>query len=476
MRIGFLAFPDLYPEEAYYWNYAMHLDIGYLDHPPMVAWLIHLGTALFGNCEFGVRFGVLPCLLVTSFFVFRLTTLLFDARAGCNAVLLVQLLPFYFLTGFMMTPDAPLAACWAGALYFLAQALLRERTAAWLGLGVCLGLGMISKYTIALLGPATLLFITLDARSRRWCAHPAPYLAVLLSAVIFSPVIIWNARHEWVSFAFQSIDRVAEARRFFTHQLLGSILVLLSPLVVVLVWKALRGSRDLSPEESRQRLFARIYTLVPLSVFLVFSLTNRVKLNWTGPLWLAVIPAIASGLVTLTAGPPSLLRRAWNGNIAVLVILYVAFLTHLSFGIPGLGYAKDMSLMPVGWSEMGRALEARRAAVPPPASGRVLLVGLDRNFIASEAAFYHSRQREAVRETTSAHLFGNRALMYEFCSLPVSNKVQLFFSSASTATVSTAAPCANIARRSATSKRYWVERGGKKVRRYFTRVAENYRP
>jgi dolichol-phosphate mannosyltransferase len=49
--------PELLPEEAYYWNYSRHLDIGYLDHPPMVAWLIRLGTMVFGQNEFGVRIG-----------------------------------------------------------------------------------------------------------------------------------------------------------------------------------------------------------------------------------------------------------------------------------------------------------------------------------------------------------------------------------------------------------------------------------
>ena len=239
LRVAFLGQPDLFPEEAYYWNYAAHLDTGYLDHPPMVAWLIHAGTALFGDSEFGVRLGVVLCSLVTAFFTFRLTTLLFDARAGWMAVLLVQLLPFFFLTGFMITPDAPLTACWAGALYFLARALLQEKAGAWLGLGVCLGLGMLSKYTIALLGPATLIFITVDARARRWWRHPAPYAAVLLAIVIFSPVIIWNARHQWASFAFQSADRVAVARRFSTHELLASILVLLTPVLMLLVWRAL---------------------------------------------------------------------------------------------------------------------------------------------------------------------------------------------------------------------------------------------
>ena len=45
LRLVYLGSVELLPEEAYYWNYSRHLDIGYLDHPPMVAWLIRLGTA-----------------------------------------------------------------------------------------------------------------------------------------------------------------------------------------------------------------------------------------------------------------------------------------------------------------------------------------------------------------------------------------------------------------------------------------------
>jgi dolichol-phosphate mannosyltransferase len=42
----YLGAPELLFEEAYYWNYAQHLDIGYLDHPLMVAWLIKATTSL----------------------------------------------------------------------------------------------------------------------------------------------------------------------------------------------------------------------------------------------------------------------------------------------------------------------------------------------------------------------------------------------------------------------------------------------
>jgi dolichol-phosphate mannosyltransferase len=243
----------------------------------------------------------------------------------------------------------------------------------------------------------------------------------------------------------------------------------------VQVWKALRGPRELARSESRLRLFARIYTLAPLSVFLIFSLTHRVKLNWTGPVWLAVIPAIAAGLVTLAPEPASLLRRAWRGTVVLLSILYVAFLIHLSFGLPGVGYAKDMALMPVGWSEMGRALEARRAAVPVPADGRVILVGLDKNFIASEAAFYHSQPRRAVRETTGAHLFGGRALMYEFWFPPHEQRGATLLLAAFDRHRLDAPEIHKQCRTLGDIEEHRVGRNGKTIRPFFTRVAEDYR-
>ena len=296
LRAAYLPWINLFPEEAYYWNYSQHLDYGYLDHPPLVAWLIRLGEACLGHRELGVRCFALVCSLVTSFFAFRLTTLWYGRRAGGTAVLLVQLLPFFFMSGWIMTPDAPLTSCWVGALYFLARVLFDGKAAAWLGVGVCLGMGMLSKYTIALLGPATLLFLALDPPSRVWFGRGSPYVGALLAAAIFSPVIVWNALHHWASFAFQSTGRLHQSRRFALPSLAGSILLLLTPVGVILAARSLRGHPDEPPLESRRRLFAQVFTFVPLLVFVVFSLTHRVKLNWTGPLWLAVVPRMAARL------------------------------------------------------------------------------------------------------------------------------------------------------------------------------------
>ncbi len=201
LRLLYAGCVELMPEETYYWNYSQHLDIGYLDHPPMVAWLIRLGTMLFGQTEFGVRAGAICCGAIASWFVYRLARNLFDEAGALAALVLAQTLPFFFLSGFLMTPDAPLTAAWAASLYYLERALIAQRPDAWWRAGICLGLGLISKYSIALLGPVALAFMLWDPQSRRWLRRFEPYIAALLALAVFSPVIIWNAQHDWASFA-----------------------------------------------------------------------------------------------------------------------------------------------------------------------------------------------------------------------------------------------------------------------------------
>ncbi len=330
LRLVYAGWVELMPEEAYYWNYAQHLDIGYLDHPPMVAWLIAAATAVFGDVEFGVRAGALCCAAVASFFSYRLTREMFDETSGWVAVALAQTLPFFFLTGFLMTPDAPLTAAWSGTLYFLYRALIGAHARAWWGVGVCLGLGLLSKYTIVLLGFSALIFMLIDSRSRHWFKRIEPYAAVLLAAMIFSPVILWNARNDFASFAFQTSHRLADRPQFALFKLIGSVLVLLTPTgVIAVAWSLLRegavagdAQATLEAERRRGRRFIQVAVFAPLAVFALFSLRHEVKLDWTGAPWIASLPVLAAGIVEPVQRMGRWIARAWVPTVIVLVLLY----------------------------------------------------------------------------------------------------------------------------------------------------------
>jgi dolichol-phosphate mannosyltransferase len=398
---------ELLPEEAYYWNYSKHLDIGYLDHPPMVAWLIRLGTLVCGDTELGVRLGAVLCGALASMFIYKLTRNVFGASSALMALLLMQLLPFCFCSGFLMTPDAPLTAAWAATLFFLERALVAGRVSGWWGTGVALGLGLLSKYTIAMLVPAALLFMVLDPEARRlWLRHWAPYAAAVLAVVLFTPVILWNARHEWISFAFQTSRRLAEAPRFSLHKLLASALVLLTPVGFVTLVGALKGPKSATPHEQRTCRLLLLAVLLPFTVYFLFSLQHEVKLDWTGTVWIAALPALAFAA-------RGRIRTAWMATAVVLLVIYAVALDYLVLGIPGVGYSAHMEVSPVGWRDLGRQVSTLAYDVRRRSGHDPLVVGMDRYATASELAFYGTDRERSVAATSASHLFGGSGLMYE---------------------------------------------------------------
>ena len=187
LRLLFAGSFELLQEEAYYWNYAQHPDIGYLDHPPMVAVFIKTGLLLFGNGEFGVRIGALFCWCIATIFTYLYTRDISTSDNALRAAAIMSVVPVFFIFGFVMTPDAPLIACWAGVLFFARRAIVAGNQKNWLGVGLLLGFGLSSKYTIALLAPALFIVLLADPAARHWLLRPKPYFAAALALLVFLP-------------------------------------------------------------------------------------------------------------------------------------------------------------------------------------------------------------------------------------------------------------------------------------------------
>ena len=194
------------------------------------------------------------------------------------------------------------------------------------------------------------------------------------------------------------------------------------------------------------------------------------KLNWTGPLWLAVIPAVAA---QLTAAPSILTRRAWMTTVALACVIYPAFLIYLSFGLPGFGYSAKMELLPVGWSEMGFAVERLKREVQDADADRGRRHGSQ--FYRQRNRILRGGQAAAVRETTGSHLFGQGSLMFEFWTPP---------SSVEGASLLLVSFRRQELERTAIRKRclrvgpiteHAITRNGKPICLYFTTVASGYR-
>lgn len=431
LRLVFMGLPELMMEEAYYWNYGQHLALGYLDHPPLLAWLIRASDEIFGTTEWSVRLVAFLSWLVTAFFCFRITRALYDRSAAFRTLILVSILPAFFCTGFLSTPDAPLIACWAAALYFLYTALVREQASAWYGVGIALGLGMLSKYTIALLVPCIFVFLLLHKDARKWLAKPQPYVGAALALLLFSPVVVWNADHHWASFVFQGPRRFTGSFNFSLAELLGAILLLLTPTGLLAVAAFIKGGGSalklpwVAKARNPKFLFSLVFTLFPFAVFFFFSLFRQSKLNWTAPVWLAVLPFMAYTMISASRTHPnrllSAVQRSWPGTILGTLLILGAVLYHSVLGFPGLPYPGDQPFL-LGWQNLALHIEDFENRIESKHSSPII-VGLDKYRIASGLAFYRTKilekdsrpdSGEGTRQTAGRNFFGQNSLMYAF--------------------------------------------------------------
>ncbi|MGC1560320.1 MAG: glycosyltransferase family 39 protein, partial [Bradyrhizobium sp.] len=204
LRLIGAAWTPLTFDEAYYWTWSKHLSFGYYDHPPGVALIIRLGTLIAGDTEIGVRLVSILLALPMSFAVYRTAMILFGGRRlAATATILLNVTLMAAVGTLIVTPDSPLLVASSFVMFFLAKVLESGRGAWWLAVGAAVGTALLSKYTALFFGPAILIWLVSVPKLRRWLVSPWPLLGALVALVVFSPVILWNADHEWVSFIKQ---------------------------------------------------------------------------------------------------------------------------------------------------------------------------------------------------------------------------------------------------------------------------------
>src|SRR3954465_2774767 len=196
MRLIFAGLIDLRTDEAYYWTWSKESALAFLDHPPMIAWFIRFGTAIFGDTTLGVRFAGILAMLATQLL---LADIVRRVTHDIGAVVLVVLMPeaalYYGLLMAKVSPDTAMIPFAVAMLWSLVRLSERGNPRWWLAAGLFAGLALLSKFTALMLAPAVLAFALVPAWRKRWLFSPYPWAAALIALAVFSPVLIWNYQH-----------------------------------------------------------------------------------------------------------------------------------------------------------------------------------------------------------------------------------------------------------------------------------------
>jgi len=195
-RYGFFG------DELYYIVCGKHPAWGYVDHPPMVAFLTFLGTHLFGENIFALRLmsglAGAATVLLSSRIAEALGGGTFSKSLSALSILFAAAFPA--LSSFFSMNSVDIMLCTLLFLLFLrvVQAPSPKR---WIGLGAVYGAGLLNKYTFLVLGFSLLLSLVI---TKRWNVLKSPWLYIAggLSCFMFLPHILWQISNGWPTLEF----------------------------------------------------------------------------------------------------------------------------------------------------------------------------------------------------------------------------------------------------------------------------------
>ncbi|KAB2912556.1 MAG: glycosyltransferase family 39 protein [Hyphomicrobiaceae bacterium] len=349
-------------DEAYYRLWALAPAMSYLDHPPMVGWMMASGRWIAGDTALGIRLGGILTSLIGPIVLWRTAAILFDRHVAQWAVWLALAMPLLAVGGVIVTPDTPSVLFWGLAAWAAAELHVSRNANWWIAVGAFSGLGLLSKYTNLFAGAAIALWIVLLPANRVWLRCWQLWAGGTLAFVIALPVAIWNWHHDWASFAKQfgraGVGGGITAR--FLPELGGAFLGLASPVIAVLaVWGlGIAVRRTIEKQDPAAGFLA--FGIAPLLAYFLFhALHDRVQPNWLAPVYpaLAICAALALSMMR-----PHAQRRA--GSAAVVIGLLVSGLiyVHALRPIVMLSGIKDPTFQMHGWTAFAEDIDAMRTA------------------------------------------------------------------------------------------------------------------
>ncbi|MEM1146836.1 MAG: glycosyltransferase family 39 protein [Pseudomonadota bacterium] len=368
---------ELYADEAQYWRWGQTLAWGYYSKPPMVAWMIHISTAVFGDSEAAIRLFAPVFHCIAALALFALARRMFGALAGLFTVVTYLLMPGIVLSSGVISTDGVLFPFWSIALYLFWR--LREHDLAWPGvvcLGLAIGAGFLSKYAMLYFAMGVVLTALLDRPTRSAILSRKGGLAIGIAAAVFAPHLIWNAANEFqtVSHTFDNANLGGDLFNLdHLPRFIGDQMGVFGPVCLVILVAGLtflRPKQDLADlgdaahaNHAKERWLACF--IVPVLIIIAFqAVLSRAHANWAATAYPAASILVAAILVRAAGWRPAF----WAGIGLQVVVAILA--TTLAMGPPSWSAAlgRDNDLKRVrGWTDLSEQLRQEAERLQPTA-------------------------------------------------------------------------------------------------------------
>jgi 4-amino-4-deoxy-L-arabinose transferase-like glycosyltransferase len=359
---------DFHRDSLYYLDSARHPAWGYVDYPPVTPMIARLSLALFGASVWGLRLWpsiagalmvILAALIACELGGGRAARLLAALGAATSLVLLGANWLFQTVSFDQLV--------WMACFWITARLLRTGDSRLWIVLGVLVGVGLQTKYTIIglIIG---LVIGTLLTPFRRQLTTPWPWAAVAIAGVIFLPNLIWQVANGWPSIQYTFNHKSAQSLDFSPVTFLAQQLALIGP-VAIPIWIA--GLTWLL-RNPRWRMLG-IVAGVPFLIYLFVG-----KSYYVGPLHPILIAAGACALEEWTARQLRWLRPtaaiALTAQAIILLPIALPVLPEAEMARSSLPSIRKDFADTVGWHDLVAQVARVYESLTPDERGHAVIL------------------------------------------------------------------------------------------------------
>lgn len=408
IHLGTNAFAGygIFRDELYYLACSHHLDLGYVDQPPLSIYILTLSRLLFGSSLFALR--LLPAF--AGAFSVLFTGLMVRKLGGKVAAMVIACLsmiaaPILLAMNGVYSMNSFDILLWTLAAYFFIRIIKEENPRLWPILGLITGLGLLNKISMGFFA-AGLFFAVILNKERKHLTTKWPYLAGLIAFALFLPFIIWNLMHDFAHLEFIRNATMLKYRGLTAIDFISGQFLLLNPAALP-VWLAGLYYYFFDKEGIRFRHMGIIFA----TVFAIFIINGHSKAEYLSPAYPMLFAAGGVQLEKLTklkywqwlkyALPAVIISAGLLLAPLVLPILpvktYIGYTKAIGFE-PESPEAKELTELPqhyadmFGWENMAKRVSEVYTSLPPEEKPKTIVYAS--NYGRAGAIEYFSRKYE----------------------------------------------------------------------------------
>jgi tetratricopeptide (TPR) repeat protein len=308
----FFLRPTLRGDEALYWDMSRNLALGYASKPPAIAYVIRMTTLLFGHEEWALRLPAITLMILFAFCAYKTSKAIFETALAGWITIYILLFDKQYLGNLQnVTTNNLLYLFWILAILCYWRAIQGNQRS-WTYLGIAVGLGFLSKYSILFLVVSLLLHLTLYKPS--FWLQKGIWKAMTIALIINTGVIYWNLQYSLLSFTHtMRILEDSQATRW--HEFILGQIGALDP-VAFIAYSSILVVMIIRIRSFPGKNVLLACALIPILFYYAVSLTRALYPHWLYPGWLGAM--LGCGYFSF------LVVRYWPGHKRLIFNIFLA--------------------------------------------------------------------------------------------------------------------------------------------------------